>query len=146
MVDGIFIQNHENILAYKTSKVERISVLRDEYYYGSVVYKGVISIKTFKGEFSKEFNDPYLEKAQLFKPRAKKNYFNQSYEESSSFESSRIPDFRQQLIWIPDFELDESKKAIEFFTSDLNGIYEISLEGFTNQGIHVSAKEKIQIN
>jgi hypothetical protein len=146
MVDGIFIQNHENILAYKTSKVERISVLRDEYYYGSVVYKGVISIKTFKGEFSKEFNDPYLEKAQLFKPRAKKNYFNQSYEESSSFESSRIPDFRQQLIWIPDFELDESKKAIEFFTSDLNGIYEISLEGFTNQGIPVSVVEEIQIN
>ena len=145
MVDGIFIQNHENIIEYKTNKVKSISVLRDEYYYGSQIYKGVINIKTIKGEFNKELSEKYLSKIQLFKPRPKKNYFNQFYTKEGEIESSMIPDFRQQLLWIPEFVLNNSEKRIEFFTSDTKGVYEISLEGFTNQGEAVSVKETFRV-
>lgn len=146
LVDGIFVQNHEKIIAYKTNKVKSISVLRDEYYYGDIVYKGVISIKTIKGEFNKEFNEPYLKKLQMFKPRPKKNYFNQNYNEGSSNEMKRIPDFRQQILWVPEFEFDENIKTLECYSSDVDGVFEISLEGFTHLGKPISVKEKIKIN
>ena len=119
--------------------------MRDEYYYGSQIYKGVISITTIKGEYHKELNEKYLSKVKLFKPRQRKHYFNQMYNEATTLEASRIPDFRQQLLWMPDFVLNETQKTIEFFTSDTKGVYEISLEGFTDQGEPVSVKERIQV-
>lgn len=145
LVDGIFIQNHENILEYETKRVKSINVLRDEYYYGNRVFKGLLSMTTIKGEFDKELSDKYLSKVTLFKPRLRKNYFNQLYNEVTNAKTSKIPDFRQQLLWMPEFVLNSNEKTIEFFTSDTNGIYEISLEGFTNNGEPVSVKERIVV-
>lgn len=145
MVDGVFIQNHESIIEDQAKKIKSISVLRDEYYYGSQIYKGVINIKTIKGEYFKELSEKYLSKVKLFKPMQKKNYFNQMYDETLEVELSRIPDFRQQLLWMPEFAFDGNQDTIEFFTSDNKGVYEISLEGFTSQGKPVSVKEIIHV-
>ena len=145
MVDGILIQNHESIIEYEAKKVKSINILRDEYYYGAQIYKGVISIKTIKGEYHRELNKNYLSSVKLFKPRQKKNYFNQWYDVSTESESSIIPDFRQQLLWIPEFTLSGNPETVEFFTSDNKGVYEISLEGFTNDGKPVSLKEVILV-
>ncbi len=145
LVDGIFIQNHEDILEYETKKVKSINVLRDEYYYGSQIYKGIISMTTIKGEFHNELSEKYLSKVKLFKPRLRKHYFNQSYMEATKSETARIPDYRQQLLWMPEFVFNTNEKRIEFFTSDTNGIFEITLEGFTNSGEPVSVKEIITV-
>jgi hypothetical protein len=146
MVDGVFIQDHERIIEYQAKKVKSISVLRDEYYYGSQIYKGIINIKTIKGEFDKELSEAYLKKVKLFKPRPKKNYFNQWYDDATKKESSRIPDFRQQLLWMPEFKLRNIEQGIEFFTSDIKGVYEITFEGFTNQGKPISVKKTFSVN
>jgi len=58
---------------------------------------------------------------------------------------NRIPDYRNQLLWIPNFKLDRQEKIIKFFTSDNKGVYEICLEGFTNDGKPVSLKQNITI-
>jgi len=145
LVDGIFIQNHDAIIEYETKKVKSINVLRDEYYYGSQIYKGIISMTTIKGEFHKELSEDYLSKVKLFKPRLRKHYFNQFYDAATVSETSKIPDFRQQLLWMPEFLMNSNEKTIEFFTSDTNGVYEISLEGFTNNGAPVSVKERIVV-
>lgn len=146
LVDGIFIQNHESIIMYEAKKIESISVLRDEYYYGSQIYKGIISIKTIKGEYHKELNENYSSNVKLFKPLPIKNYFNQTYDITNEIESSRTPDFRQQLLWMPRFILDSNEKEIAFFTSDSKGTYEIALEGFTNQGVPISVRKIIDVN
>jgi hypothetical protein len=145
MVDGVFIQDHERIIEYQAKKVKSISVLRDEYYYGSQIYKGIINIKTIKGEFDKELSEAYLKKVKLFKPRPKKNYFNQWYDDTTKYKSSRIPDFRQQLLWMPEFKLKSNEQQITLFASDTKGVYEISIEGFTNQGKPISVKKTFSV-
>lgn len=147
MVDGIFVQDHEKIIAYDARKIKSISVLRDEYYYGDIVYKGVLALKTIKGEFYKEFNDSYLKKEALFTPQPKKNYFVQKYNSNTIDQvDNRIPDYRHQLMWIPNVSLDQQSKIFEFFTSDVKGVYEISLEGFTNAGAPVSLKKTFVVD
>ena len=145
IVDGVFIQNHEDIIEYNAKNVKSISVLRDEYYYGSNIYKGIINIETIKGEYYNTLNENYISNIELFKPRQKKNYFNQSYNKATEIESYGIPDFRQQLLWIPQLKLNNKGKTIEFFTSDNKGDYEISLEGFTSRGKPVSVKKIITV-
>ena len=59
--------------------------------------------------------------------------------------SNQIPDFRQQLLWIPNLKLNKDGTTIEFFTSDIIGNYEIRVEGFTVKGKPVSIKEVITV-
>jgi hypothetical protein len=65
------------------------------------------------------------------------------YDGSKNLE--RIPDFRSQLLWLPNLVLDTKYKEITFYTSDNVGDYEVSLEGFTNEGIPVSLKEVFSV-
>ena len=146
VVDGIFVQDHEMIIGYDARKVKSIAVLRDEYYYGEKVYKGVLALKTLKGEFHKEFNDSYITKNTLFTPQPKKSYFVQKYDFLEGIDdNSRIPDYRHQLIWVPNFTLDQSSKSFEFFTSDVDGTFEVFVEGFTENGAPVSIKQKFVV-
>lgn len=145
IVDGVFIQNHEDVIEYETKNVKSISILRDEYYYGPQIYKGIVYIETIKGEYYNTLNKNYISNIELFKPRQKKNYFHQIYTEATKTETERIPDFRQQLLWMPELNLNKKEITINFFTSDNNGDYEICLEGFTNSGKPVSVKKIITV-
>lgn len=145
LVDGIFIQDHEKIAQYDARKVQSVSVLRDEYYYGSQVYKGVLSIKTKNGEYLNELTGDDISKIKLFKPRPKKNYFNQAYSSTIDTNDSRIPDFRHQLLWLPNLKIDRAEKLVEFHTSDVKGTYEIRLEGFTFNGMPVSVLKFFEV-
>ncbi|MFK2820894.1 hypothetical protein U0L90_12260 [Flavobacteriaceae sp. LMIT009] len=146
IVDGVFVQDHEMIIGYDARKIKSIAILRDEYYYGDKVYKGVLALKTLKGEFHKEFNDSYITKNTLFTPQPRKSYFVQKYNTLDGLNNNnRIPDYRHQLIWIPNFTLDQSSKSFEFFTSDVDGSFEVSVEGFTENGAPVSIKQKFVV-
>ena len=50
LVDGILIQEQEEVLNYDARKVKSIGFLPDRYYLGAKVYDGLISIKTLDGE------------------------------------------------------------------------------------------------
>jgi len=67
------------------------------------------------------------------------------YDGITEIESSRIPDYRQQLLWMPEFNFYGNEQEITFYTSDNKGVYEISFEGFTSQGKPVSIKEIITV-
>jgi len=80
---------------------------------------------------------------ELLNPLDKKIYFKQVYDGSGKLK--RIPDYRIQLLWLPNLEISSKTNEINFFTSDVNGTFEISLEGFTNNGDPVSLKEIIVV-
>ena len=77
---------------------------------------------------------------ELFKPKEPKQYYHQVYDETDT--AKRIPDYRSQLLWEPNIELQRIVLRFDFFTSNNTGVYEISLEGFTFDGEPVSLKER----
>lgn len=143
LVDGVIINNHNDIINYSAHKIKSVSLVRNKYIYSTKIFNGILSFKTINGDYRNSNTKDYIEKIKLQKPLRNKIYFEQDYNESGNLK--RIPDYRNQLLWLPNFKLDKKEKAIEFFTSDNKGDYEICLEGFTNEGKPVSLKEIITV-
>lgn len=141
VIDGVYIKDHEFVLNDSAYDVETISVLREEYYYGDDVYQGVINIKTTSGDYYNKLKGDYLINTELFKPMPRKKYYKPNYD-SQTNDVSRIPDYRHQLIWIPEFRFNSQSYELDFFTSDVSGEFEIILEGFANNGEYVKTTKR----
>jgi hypothetical protein len=143
LVDGVFISNHEILLGYNARRIKSILVFDEKYFYSGEVFAGIISFETLDGAYVKEMvssNDKF----DLFKPTQQKKYFIQKYNEPGTFQ--RIPDYRSQLLWNPQVFINKKNNLLSFYTSDNNGDFEISLEGFTNTGKPVSLSTSITVD
>lgn len=144
LLDGLIILDIDELLRFNAKKVKKISVLTEKYIYGSQLFEGVISIETNDSDYQNSFSEDFIKNVELFKPLPIKNYFNQMYDGSNKL--ARIPDYRNQLLWKPNFIINNREKnIITFFSSDNVGYYEISFEGFTNEGIPISLKEVFSV-
>ncbi len=144
-IDGVFVQEHGDLLEYNALKVDNISVLRDRYKFGTQDYQGVILIETIAEDFTNKISGDFLKNVNLFMPQQRKRYFRQAYEEKNNQLTKRTPDFRSQLFWEPSINLTSNEMNFQFFTSDNLGNYQISLEGFTQEGESVSIREIISV-
>ncbi|SHI59121.1 hypothetical protein [Aquimarina spongiae] len=139
LVDGILVQEQEEVLNYDARKVKSIGFLPDRYYLGAEVYDGLISIKTLDGNYFDEFNKSYIKQITTHRPAREKQYYKQNY---TTTKYDRIPDYRYQLCWEPKIQIDPDRKnELHFFTSDVVGTYEIALEGFTLNGTPISVRK-----
>lgn len=141
--DGIIIQDHNEIINYNANKIQTINVVREKYLYGTQLFEGIISFSSINGDFSNQSTNSESVNLELLKPLDKKRYFKQVYDGNADLK--RIPDFRTQLLWLPNIELNSKMSEFNFFTSDVKGTFEISLEGFTKNGNAVSLKEVIVV-
>jgi len=133
LIDGVFIPHHEQIRTFDARKIEKISLTRDQFRLGQKEYQGMISIETFDTDFLETYIADNSLVVPFQQPVSKKNYFVQTYQPGdTSFD--RIPDYRRMLYWNPNLNINDSNYNFEFFTSDLEGTYEIILNGFTSYG------------
>jgi hypothetical protein len=141
MVDGVIVQDHNDLVDDTAGKYQKISILKDQYFLGSQVFQGVIDMKTVKGNFQDTYYKSYLRSVSLFKAQPQKDYFKPVYSLDKEAETKRIPDFRDQLLWMPSLKLNSDIEVIDFYTSDNLGTYEINIQGFTANGTPVSVTE-----
>lgn len=142
LIDGIPVSNHEILLDFNPKGIEKISVVKSMYYYGPIIYHGIVAIETKKRNFSLPYSVPHLFK-KITSPLAKKNYFSINYDKQEDM--SRIPDFRTQLFWLPQIKFMDTTQTINFYTSDIKGIYEIFLEGYTDEGKYLKLNKFIKV-
>ncbi|MCF6297822.1 MAG: hypothetical protein L3J08_07555 [Flavobacteriaceae bacterium] len=142
LVDGIFVQDHNDIVHAKSSSIKKISLVNEQYIYGSLIFKGIMLIETFDGNYNKLLTMNIGKQVSLFKPSAKKKYFNQVYNINNNLE--RIPDYRLQLVWEPNLNLNKIS-SYSFYTSDLKGDFEICIEGFNKNGLPLSISKIIKV-
>lgn len=144
VVDGALVQDHDLVMNFDANKVESISVLRDEYYFGDRVYQGAVYIKTFDNDFNSNQKGDFIKTFDLFPPQHDMDYYSHEYTNETDF--SRIPDYRRQLFWKPDIQLQSHEQEFKFFTSDNKGTYRITFEGFTFAGEPISITKLIQVD
>ncbi len=145
IVDGAMVQDHDLFINYPAKYVKSINILRDNFFYGSHIFAGIVDVKTIEGDFDEILNQDYIKKVDLKLPEPTKYYFKQTYENQSADQLSRIPDRRTQLLWAPSVELDLPAGDLDFYTSDVPGTFEVHLEGFTSTGKPVSVKKYIKV-
>jgi hypothetical protein len=142
VVDGLVIENVNELFTYSPKSVYKINVVKGIYYYGSKSFNGIVSFTTKNGDFDTKLKGNFIIRPELLRPRYKKDYFQPDY---TNNKESRTPDYRHQLLWIPKVDLSNVNSKISFFASDISGNYEIILEGFSANGKPVYIKENIEI-
>lgn len=145
VVDGFLVQDQQNIINYNARKIKTIRILRNKYIFGQQIYKGIIAMESIDGNYNLNLYGDYAKNRELFKPLPKKNYFHQTYTDANTSELAHIPDFRYQLLWEPEIKLNSKERTIDFYTSDIPGIYIIEVEGFTKKGQPISQKAEIEV-
>ena len=111
--------------------------------YCTQLFEGIIAIETFKKEIDEDLFETDQTNITLLNSSENKNYFKQIYNGDKKWD--RIPDFRSQLLWLPNFKLNKINEDLVFYTSDNLGDYEISLEGFTKGGQPVSLRKTFKV-
>jgi hypothetical protein len=142
LIDGLLVQNVKELFEFDTRNIDRIDIITDKYVYGPKIFNGIINFITKEFNYELKESGDYILKTQLQRPLTKKYYYNQDYSDPSKYE--RIPDYRYQLLWNPDLII-ENEKTISFYTSDIKGQFEISIEGFTSDGKPISIKEYFEV-
>lgn len=136
IVDGVLQKNHSKVIDFDALLYEKIDVARTKtkFVFGNNEYQGVIVFKTFKNNFN-DIDDS----VKLSKKTFKKNYFEKIYSEDRKKQMSRIPDYRDDLLWNPITKLEKVKTNFSFYTSDNTGLYKVSVNGVNTNGKSISS-------
>ncbi len=141
-IDGVLIPNPNEILDFDTRTVAKINTVREKYRLGGQTYFGMVNIETINGDYFNNIRNADAIKVNLVRTKPNKRYFKQAYTATSD---SRIPDFRDQLLWQPNFKFEGTEMELSFFTSQVSGDYEILLEGFSIYGRPVTVKQFFKV-
>lgn len=145
LVDGVMVQDHEQFINYPAKNVKSINILRDNIFLGSHIFSGLVDVRTIEGNYAEVIDKTNIEVVTLKPAESKKSYFKQTYKDEAKNLFQRIPDLRTQLFWQPSLDFQTSRQSLEFYTSDVPGVVEIRLEGFTHQGKPVSVTREILV-
>jgi len=143
LVDGLLIQDNNELYDYNTENIDKVDLINEPYIYGPKTFSGVVNFITKNNDYETKASGDYFKKLNIQRPTPEKLYFSPDY--SSSHQNSRIPDYRQQLLWMPSVDLSYDEQYVSFFTSDVSGKFEIVLEGFSEMGSPVFVKEIIEV-
>ncbi|WP_133067225.1 hypothetical protein [Flagellimonas pacifica] len=144
-IDGMLITSHKRIVEFDSKTISHISVVREKFELAGKNYRGMINIETFDKNYFEETSMENIAYLEIMPPVKKKKYYHQSYSQEEKEKYKRHPDNRYQLLWNPNVKLQGSEKSFDFYTSDIPGIYEITLEGFSIFGRPVFVSQTIEV-
>ncbi len=145
LLDGLAVFDADEIMILDPLKIKKIETVSRTFLKGVIDFSGIVSFSTYNGDL-----DGYQLNKNAFVleydgVQARKKYYSPAYDKISE-ENTRIPDHRNVLYWNPQFKTDENGIAnLEFYTSDDISVYEIIVEGLSNDGIPVYGNTFIQV-
>ena len=140
LVDGIMIQDANELIDLKMDTIYKVSIIQGGYYYGSNIFNGMISFISKNHDYELKAKGNFIATSNQIISNQDKDYYKPDY---SKEENKRIPDYRHQLLWLPQYDVS---KPISFYTSDVKGTFEIKIEGFTTEGLPVYLTETFNVN
>ena len=143
LVDGLIIQDINELFQHKSNNIYKINIVKGGYYFGSKLFNGLIAFTTKNYDYESKLEGDYIIKPEILRPIGRKEYFQPNYTIGNKI--NRIPDYRYQLLWLPEVKLEDKEQTIFFFSSDIIGEFEIVLEGLSNDGIPVYSSEIIEV-
>ncbi len=134
LFDGVPVSDIEELMKVSAKELERIEIINTRYFYSDYVFEGIISFVSKEGILNAIESSSSVFR-QVFEGCLKDEVFYSPDYSSSAARSGRIPDFRNTLYWNPDvITSSDGTAAIEFYTSDEEMEYTVTIEGFTSAG------------
>ncbi|WP_130736954.1 hypothetical protein [Flavobacterium sp. J27] len=139
LVDGTIIINPNDLLKIEYKKIKSIATNIQPYYLGNKLYSGIFIIHTTEASFDDISNKKWP--SEYIIPLYKQQQYTPDYQKNTALD--KIPDYRTQLLWQKTSSLNQ---PFSFYTSDVEGIYEISIYGYTNEGLFIAKSSYFKIN
>jgi hypothetical protein len=145
MIDGVIINDLSVLIDLNPESVEKVEVVKTPYLIGDLILHGIVNVITRSGNFS---NITMPDFAVLLPYRVIDKSYTISLPDYSADKNrlSRKPDLRNTLYWNPSVKTEINGEAeIEFWTSDLPGIYTINIQGISTTGKKVSLQKSFSV-
>lgn len=134
LLDGVPFFDEDQIMDFNPLLVKKLEVVTRRYYLGAGSYPGVVNYRTYTHDMADFKIHPKAIKLDYEGLQLQREFYSPKYESPKQRES-RMPDQRTLLYWNPDVNTSATGKAdLEFFTSDVPGVYQIVVEGMTSKG------------
>ncbi|KAA6314593.1 TonB-dependent receptor SusC, partial [termite gut metagenome] len=146
LVDDVQVEN-DYLSMFEIDDLDEIEIVKDgaqSVIFGSRGANGVIMITTKQGF------DQALRKMERFniKPimpfgyQSPKEFYSPVYETPEEM-SNNVPDLRTTIYWNPNVKIVDGKATTNFYTADDSTTYSVIIEGITDDGKLIYAKETI---
>lgn len=143
LVDGLYVQDIDELLELNPKKIDKINIIRGGYYFGGNLFNGVAMFTTKNFDYETKLKGDFIIKPKILRPQSKKIYNNPDYSNNENLK--RIPDYRYQLLWVPELAVNNNDSEINFYTSDISGTFEIVLDGFTSDGKPINVTKTFEV-
>lgn len=143
ILDGVPVSG-KAILEFSPYRIKSVDLFNNRFFLHNSVFDGVIAFNTIEGNMG---GFTALRNTRRFSligaSSAKRSLTNIKSEEIMDQKS---PDRRIQLLWQPSFHvLEDGVQTVDFFTSDIEGDFELLIEGITEEGLPVSIVRKFRV-
>jgi hypothetical protein len=134
MLDGVPLFDMDKVIEFSPLKVQKLDVVTNRYLMGPVMFNGIISLMTYKGDLAGFPLDTRLLKLDYDGLQLQREFYSPRYDTAKQLES-RLPDGRTLLYWNPNLQTDATGHSrTEFFTSDQPGTYLVEVNGLSKDG------------
>ena len=135
LLDGVPVFDVDKIMAYNPLQVKKIDLLTRKYYLGPMTFPGVVSYTTYNNDMPDFQLGPRAVVLDYEGLQLQREFYSPSYETPLK-RQTRLPDRRNLLYWNPEIITDKNGiTQIQFYTSDNPGIYKITIEGISGDGV-----------
>lgn len=130
LIDGVPFHNHEEVINYSARQIQYIHQYRSNYTLGEKIFGGILSLVTHSGNLPDIRIGENMQMVAYEFPQSFPTFDLPQYPTEEE-KQSRKPDFRHTLYWNP---CVTGTSEVEFYTSDMEGIYVAKLQGVLSNG------------
>ncbi|WP_240540696.1 hypothetical protein [Hymenobacter montanus] len=134
LLDGVPVFNINKIMAMNPLKIQRLEVVDGHYFHGPVVYSGIVSFTTYKGDLEGFPLDAHALVQEYEGVQQHREFYAPRYDTPQAA-TSRLPDLRNLLYWNPNITTSKEPQRLEFYTGDQAGRYLVVLQGLAATGL-----------
>jgi hypothetical protein len=135
LIDGVPVFSGDKMIEIDPLRIEKIEIVSRRYYLGPVIGDGLVSFRSYDGDLGGYRLDPNSVAIQYNGLDQRREFYSPVYDTKTSA-GSRLPDFRNQLLWSPDVTTDTAgNKLLTLFTSDMTGRFALVVQGMTKEGL-----------